>query len=427
MSTLPKRWTNSPLLSTVELHDSRRIPLNATERAKRKGQFPYYGANGLVDHIDSYIFDGEYVLLAEDGGNFDKPERGVAYEVSGKFWVNNHAHILRPRGDMPPRFLRYWLNALDWMPYVGGTTRAKLTQAGMAQITIPLPPLPEQRRIIAKLDSMTGRTARARDELERIPRLIQKYREAILAAAFSGELTREWREAKELPEWRRTTVADIATIIFDGPFGSNLKSVDYVDSGVRVIRLENIGHLRFIGEKETFISLGKYESLRRHILQADDVLFSSFVSEEIRVCLFPAGKFAPAINKADCFCIRVDRSQCDPRFLGFRLACRSTLEGLEELVHGATRPRVSLTQLKAYVLRIPSLPEQHEIVRRIETAFAWLDRVAAEHANASRLVPKLDQAILAKAFRGELVSLSAAIFNDRQTKPIHTISVGAEN
>ena len=220
MSTLPKRWTNSPLLSAVELHDSRRIPLNAAERAKRKGQFPYYGANGLVDHVDSYIFDGEYVLLAEDGGDFDKPERGVAYGVSGKFWVNNHAHILRPRGDMPPQFLRYWLNALDWMPYVGGTTRAKLTQAGMAQITIPLPPLPEQRRIIAKLDSLTGRTARAREELERIPRLIQKYREAILAAAFSGELTREWREAKELPEWRRTTVADIATIIFDGPFGS---------------------------------------------------------------------------------------------------------------------------------------------------------------------------------------------------------------
>jgi type I restriction enzyme S subunit len=76
---------------------------------------------------------------------------------------------------------------------------------------------------------------------------------------------------------------------------------------------------------------------------------------------------------------------------------------MKELVHGATRPRISLTQLKSYGFEIPSLLEQYEIVRRIETAFVWLDRITAEHANASRLLPKLDQAILSKAFRGELV------------------------
>lgn len=107
MSEPTMTWTMAPLLKVVELQDGQRVPLNATERAKRKGNFPYYGANGLVDHVDDYIFDGDYVLLAEDGGNFDKPERGVAYEVSGKFWVNNHAHILKPRGEMAPRFLRY--------------------------------------------------------------------------------------------------------------------------------------------------------------------------------------------------------------------------------------------------------------------------------------------------------------------------------
>jgi len=188
VSGLPQGWTTRPLLNAIELHDSRRVPLNAVERAKRKGKFPYHGANGLVDHIDSYIFDGEFVLLAEDGGNFDKPERGVAYEVSGKFWVNNHAHILQPRGDMPPRFLRYWLNAIDWMPYVGGTTRAKLTQAGMSQVTIPLPPVTEQRQIVAKLDSLAGRTARARDELERIPKLVERYKGACLRQHFKMDL-----------------------------------------------------------------------------------------------------------------------------------------------------------------------------------------------------------------------------------------------
>jgi type I restriction enzyme, S subunit len=165
VSELPEGWVSAPLMDTIDLHDNRRIPLNASQRETMKGGFPYFGANGLVDHVNDYLFDGHYVLLAEDGGNFDKPERGVAYEVPGRFWVNNHAHILSPRDKITPRFLRYWLNAIDWIPYVGGTTRAKLTQSGMDRITIPVPPIAEQRRIVAKLDQLMARTARVRAEL----------------------------------------------------------------------------------------------------------------------------------------------------------------------------------------------------------------------------------------------------------------------
>jgi type I restriction enzyme S subunit len=330
---------------------------------------------------------------------------GYCVIAKNEISTNQGFKSLVPKPEHNAEFLRYYLlSAKEYAESLAsGTTFKELSGARMATLAVPVPPLSEQRHIVKKLDSLTGRTARAREQLGRIPKLIQKYREAILAAAFSGNVTKDWRELKGLPEWRRTTIADIGATIFDGPFGSNLKSVDYVDSGVRVIRLENIGHLSFRAEKKTFISLEKYESLRRHALQADDVLFSSFVSEDVRVCLFPAGQDVPAINKADCFCVRVDRSRCDPRFLAFRLACRSTFEDMKELVHGATRPRISLTQLKSYGFEIPSLLEQYEIVRRIETAFVWLDRITAEHANASRLLPKLNQAILGKAFRGELV------------------------
>jgi type I restriction enzyme, S subunit len=336
---------------------------------------------------------------------------------------NQQINAILPTPVASPQFIYYWTRTIgSWLEENSSATTISIINKGrFSEAPISIPPLPEQCRIVTKLDGLTGGTARACAELERIPKLIQKYREAILAAAIGGELTREWREAKALRGWHRTTVGNIAANVFDGPFGSNLKSIDYTESGVRVIRLENIGHLNFRDEKETFISLEKYESLRRHTLQVDDVLFSSFVSEEVRVCLFPAGQLAPAINKADSFCIRTDRSQCDPRFLAFRLACRSTFEDLKELVHGATRPRISLTQLKSYGLEIPSLLEQHEIIRRIETAFAWLDRVAAEHVNASRLLPKLDQAILAKALRGELVP------QDPNDKPVElTVQPTAE-
>lgn len=126
--------------------------------------------------------------MAEDGGFFDDPNRDVAYQVDGRFWVNNHAHILKALGDIPDRFLCSYLNSIYWMPYVSGTTRLKLTQAGLRQIEIPLPPLPEQKRIVAKLDSLTARSKRAREELESVPRLVARYKQAVLAVAFRGEL-----------------------------------------------------------------------------------------------------------------------------------------------------------------------------------------------------------------------------------------------
>jgi len=154
---------------------------------------------------------------------------------------------------------------------------------------------------------------------------------------------------------RTLRIAELADKVFDGPFGSNLKSSDYTASGTRVVRLENIGHRRFIAEKESFISNEKAEGLARHRLLPGDVLFSSFVEDAVRVCLFPAELLTPAINKADCFCIRVNTNLVLPEFVALQLASRSTFEVMRDLVHGATRPRVGLDALKNYNIEVPPL------------------------------------------------------------------------
>ena len=168
MSDLPYGWRPSTLGEVARVLDSRRIPLNARERDARRGPFPYYGANGQVGTIDDYLFEGDHILLAEDGGYFDDPNRPNAYAVGGKFWVNNHAHILQATEAVEQRFLLHLLNATDLMPYVNGTTRLKLTQADMRRIPVPLPPLVEQRRIVARIEALFARTRRARTDLERI-------------------------------------------------------------------------------------------------------------------------------------------------------------------------------------------------------------------------------------------------------------------
>lgn len=183
---------------------------------------------------------------------------------------------------------------------------------------------------------------------------------------------------------RTLRIAELADKVFDGPFGSNLKSSDYTASGTRVVRLENIGHRRFIAEKESFISNEKAEGLARHRLLPGDVLFSSFVEDAVRVCLFPAELPTPAINKADCFCIRVNTNLVLPEFVALQLASRSTFEVMRDLVHGATRPRVGLDALKNYNIEVPPLAEQRRIVARIEVLFA---RTRSARADLKRIVP----------------------------------------
>lgn len=201
---------------------------------------------------------------------------------------------------------------------------------------------------------------------------------------------------------RTLRIAEIAISVFDGPFGSNLKSVDYTDSGTRVVRLENIGHRRFITEKETFISNEKAATLARHLLLPGDVLFSSFVDDAVRVCLLPAGLPTAAINKADCFCVRVNPAVAMPEFVALRLASRETYEAMRDLVHGATRPRVGLEALKNYRIKVPTLAEQRRIMARIEALFARTRRARTDLERITALSEKYLAATLRKSFEGQL-------------------------
>ena len=162
---LPDGWEYKQLEEVAEIFDNVRIPLNANERENRirnkqsSELYPYYGATGQVGLVDEYLLEGKFLLLGEDGAPFLDKNAIKAYPVEGRFWVNNHAHILKPKYDFD--FLMYYLNGLDYKAYVSGSTRLKLTQSSMSKIKIPMPPKEEQRqisqilnRIFKKLDSI---------------------------------------------------------------------------------------------------------------------------------------------------------------------------------------------------------------------------------------------------------------------------------
>src|SRR3954454_12833477 len=168
MIELPSGWTSAPLGEVVEILDSRRIPVNATERETRLGDIPYYGATGQVGWIDDFLFDDEIVLLGEDGAPFLDHSKPKAYLVSGKSWVNNHAHVLVGKPGLLNGFLLYQLNTVDYGRYVSGTTRLKLPQGPMKQIELKLAPAGEQNRIVAEIEKQFTRLDAATTALKRV-------------------------------------------------------------------------------------------------------------------------------------------------------------------------------------------------------------------------------------------------------------------
>jgi type I restriction enzyme S subunit len=204
------------------------------------------------------------------------------------------------------------------------------------------------------------------------------------------------------PEWAWVKLGNCNVGVFDGPFGSNLKSSDYVENGVRVIRLENIGELEFIDEKKTYISESKYDGLKKHTVSFGDIIFSSFIAGSTRVVSLPK-QIECAINKADCFCVRVHGETLLTRFLEMFLGTRNTYEQLAMEIHGATRPRINTTQLKECAIPLCSIAEQNAIVMEVDRRISLLTEMETEvDANFIR-AENLRQSILHKAFLGRLL------------------------
>ena len=159
------------LENVCDILDSQRIPVTAVDR--KAGPYPYYGANGVQDYVADYIFDDELVLLAEDGGNFGSKDKPIAYRVSGKCWVNNHAHVLKPKNCIDIDYFCYSIKFYDTSRLVNGATRQKLTQAAMRKMLIPMREIEIQRGIAVKIGRIEYLIQKRKDQLNRIDDLVK--------------------------------------------------------------------------------------------------------------------------------------------------------------------------------------------------------------------------------------------------------------
>lgn len=331
--------------------------------------------------------------------------------------------FVRPGYAIIGPFLAHWFGSPDVRARLEhsavGATMSNLSTRILGTLEIALPPLAEQRRIVEKVEALLEQVNRMKGRLERVSAILKRFRQSVLEAACLGHFTGSQCEDGGLPSgWTQAAVEDLIAPggIFDGArdhgsqtaVAQNLRTVDYTTSGVRVIRLENLAHLRFIEDKRTYISEAKYAGLIQNTIYGGDILFGSFIDEQVRVCLFPPLD-TPAIAKADCFCIRVRPDAVDRDYLTLQLATKRTHDSLIEVIHGATRPRINTKQLRQITVPICSRSEQREIVAIVNRLFALADTIERRVNTAKARVEKLPQAILSKAFSGELVPTEAEL------------------
>ena len=152
--TTPDGWVKTSFGKVMLNLDSQRIPIPMQDRKLRSGPYPYYGASGVIDKIDGYLFDKTLLLIGEDGANLVNRSTPIAFLATDKFWVNNHAHVLDAIDDITLHYMSIHINAIDLIPYITGMAQPKMNQAKMNSIYIMLPPLAEQHRIVAKVDEL---------------------------------------------------------------------------------------------------------------------------------------------------------------------------------------------------------------------------------------------------------------------------------
>ena len=261
---MKNKWKYVPLCDAVDICDNHRKPINSKERAKRidgkteEELYPYYGATGQVGYIDDYITDGEYVLLGEDGAPFLSTFAEKAYIISGKAWVNNHAHVLQSKGSN--KFLCYYLNHFNYKGYVSGTTRLKLTQAQMKTIPVPVPPHDEQELIVARIEELFSELDNGVETLRKTKQQLAVYRQAVISAAFP-EMTKE--NTVRLDE-----IADISGGITKGRDLSKQETIHL--PYLRVANVQN-GYLDLSQMKTIEL---KTSEMEKYLLCAGDVLYT---------------------------------------------------------------------------------------------------------------------------------------------------------
>lgn len=338
-----------------EILDSQRVPITGSKR--KVGTYPYYGANGIQDYVADYIFDDELVLLAEDGGNFGSKTRPIAYRVSGKCWVNNHAHVLKPKEMLNVDYLCYSLMFYNVDGFINGATRQKLTQAAMRQMLIPKRDLSAQLNIVQKLKKIQSVIETRQQQLTELNNLIK----ARFVEMFGNPI--------ENPKgWKTLSCRAAASKIGSGATPRGGRGA-YETEGISLIRSMNVYNNRFEYKDLAHITNEQAEKLDNVAIEKKDVLLNITGASVARCCIVP-DKILPARVNQHVSIIRCKEILL-PEFVCHMLTEDNYQKQLWSIAtsSGATREAITKQQIEELIFITPPLELQNQFaafVRQVD-------------------------------------------------------------
>lgn len=377
-----------PLTELVDVHDHLREPVSQTERNKRQGKYPYYGATGQVGWIDDYKQNGKYVLLGEDGAPFLDPQKPKAYIVEGKCWVNNHAHVLKGKeGICDDDYLCFALNWANYSDAVTGSTRLKLPQGAMNRILIPKVPIEQQRRIAARLKAQLAEVDTARQSAQAQLRDASFLQRRLLQASFAQV------------EGKPTTLGHVLSGIQTGKSFLTAEVMARPDE-LGVLKVSAVSWSHFRADQAKALR-GEYTPAEIHRVKQGDLLISRANTRElVGAVVLVERDYQMRLLSDKTLRLIVDESLADKNYLLFALRTELARQHIELYATGTSDSMRNISQdvIASTPILLPPLDEQQRIVTRLKAQLAEADALAQAAAAQLTEIERLPQRLLAQAF-----------------------------
>ena len=376
---LPDMWEVRTLGTLCDVLDNKRIPI--TKKDRKSGKYPYYGATGILDYVDGYIFDEKLILIGEDGAKWGAGDNS-AFTVKGKCWVNNHAHVIRPhRNIIVDNWIIYFLNGNDLSSYITGLTVPKLNQGKMNGIPIPLPPLAEQKRIVTILDEafagISQAVANAEKNLANARELFESYLTNIFTKKEEG--------------WIEKSLGEVCDLFQGLCINKKTKHLLVEHSNLPLLRIKDLKR----NTEEQYIAEFGYPI--KALVTEEDLIYTRTGS----LGLVFRGRKGVLHNNS--FKI-VPNNLIDRSFLYWWLQETSFNKNICKLAEKAAQPDITHAIFKVQMISFPPIEVQKDNVSLIERMNKESQKLESIYKQKLAVLTELKQSILQKAFSGELTT-----------------------
>ena len=366
-----------------EILDTLRKPI--TKKFRKQGQYPYYGATGIVDYVDNYIFDETLVLIGEDGAKWDKGDQ-TAFIATGKYWVNNHAHVIRPLKDkLNQKFLVYYLNSINLKPWVTGLTVPKLNQEKLKSIPIPLPTIDNQQLLVAKLDEAFAEIDKTIQLTEKKIIEIERFCAQALTSIYFDKKNKSLKKLKEIVS------------IKGGKRLPKGKKLTTENTGFPYIRVSDFNDDGTINLKSVkFIKAEVQKQIERYTISSKDV-YVSIAGTIGKTGIVP--EILENANLTENAVKLVPHESVDKEFLYFFTKTTSFKKQAIKQTRTAAQPKLALERLGKVEIPLFDLKKQIKIISEARNIILWMKLTKENCYNKIEHLIKLKSSILIQKLR----------------------------